>query len=283
MLVYFFNIDFKEWTLEYIPQSGGNIDHAKSFRSRGIVGSSGATLALFQSFGLLFTTYLISIDKLNIKKIFYYSMSFIIIVGAIIVSGRTGLVMIPMLFLYTFLLYLKDKKSSKILIKSIVILSLLAISLVVFYFYKMDLFSNNNMLFLKSWFSNEVKIIDGKIEIYTLNVLAQQWLFPKDLFSFIFGDTTTWHVSRIKTDIGYLRVLNALGIIGCIVLYSFFLFIFISMAKRLKDQRNKAMIITLGVFLFIAEYKEPFFLKVVVTSLVMLLYFSSILLKEKSE
>ena len=283
MLLYFFNIDFKEWTLQYIPQSGGNIDHAKSFRSRGIVSSSGATLALLQSFGLLFTTYLITTDRLNLKKVLYYGLSFITIIGSIIVSGRTGLVMFPMLFLYTFLLYIKDKESSKILIKSIIILSLMVVSLLMFYIYKMDVFSNDNMMFLKNWFSNEVKIIDGKIEVYTLNVLAKQWLFPQDLFSFIFGDTATWNVARIKTDIGYLRVLNALGIVGCIILYSFFLFIFVSMAKRLKDQRNKAMIITLGVFLFIAEYKEPFFLKVMISSLVMLLYFSSILLKEKSE
>ena len=127
MLIYFFNADFKEWTLHFIPQSGGNIDHVTSYRSRGIVGSSGATLSLFQSFGLLFTIYLVSEKKLNRYLLNYFLISFIIILGSIVVSGRTGLLILPMILLYTFLLYFKDLESSKKSIKFLVLVLVLVL------------------------------------------------------------------------------------------------------------------------------------------------------------
>ena len=284
MLIYFFNADFKEWTLEYIPQGGSNINHANTYRSRGIVSSSGATLALFQSFGLLFTTFLLTIDKLNSKKVLYYGISFIVILGSIVVSGRTGLLMLPMIFLYIILLYIKDKESSKVLIKFFVILGFLLLLIGLGYYYNnIEKFSQGEISSLMNWFSREVIIKDGSIEILTLNILSKQWLFPSDLFSWILGDTSTWTVSRIKTDIGYLRTLNALGVVGSLIFYGFFVWVFKNAIKNLHDNRNKMMVLVLGIFLFITEYKEPFFGKVMISSMITLLYFSTILLKEKCE
>ena len=283
MLIYFFNADFKEWTLHFIPQSGGNIDHVTSYRSRGIVGSSGATLSLFQSFGLLFTIYLVSEKKLNRYLLNYFLISFIIILGSIVVSGRTGLLILPMILLYTFLLYFKDLESSKKSIKFLVLVLVLVSSILIFsiYLLNIQLIELNSISFLKDWLGNEIKINNGEVQVLTLTILSNHWLFPNELFSWFFGKTATWEIHRIKTDIGYLRVLNALGIFGFILFYGFIIWIFNKTIKSLNDYRNKILILVLAIFLLITEYKEPFLFKVELNMMILILYFSTIFLKEK--
>ena len=90
-------------------------------------------------------------------------------------------------------------------------------------------------------------------------------------------------IDRIKTDIGYFRVLNALGILGFIFLYGFILWIFIETIKNLSDYRNKILVLVLCIFLLITEYKEPFLFKVELNMMILILYISTILLKEKIE
>lgn len=284
MLIYFFNVDFKEWTLNFIPQTGGNIDHITSYRSRGIVSSSGATLSLFQSFGLLFTVYLVSKEKLNWYLTNYFLISFIIILGSIVVSGRTGLVILPIILLYIILLYFKDLESSKKSIKFLLLLLLLFtmfISLI--YLLNIKIVTLDSILFLKDWIGSEIKINNGEIQVSTLTILSNHWLFPNEPFSWFFGKTVTWEIDRIKTDIGYLRVLNALGILGFIFLYGFILWIFIETIKNLSDYRNKILVLVLCIFLLITEYKEPFLFKVELNMMILILYISTILLKEKIE
>src|SRR5690606_35525973 len=102
--LYFLSKEFRDITNTYIPQ-GGNVGDLKIdpeqtlLRSKGLTHSGGATLSLLQSFGLLFTAYLL----LTVRKraeFMYLVASFGLLLLSIFLSGRTGLLAVPIVVAY---------------------------------------------------------------------------------------------------------------------------------------------------------------------------------------
>jgi len=113
ILIYFVSWSFREFTFKYIPVTG-NIDYQENlFQSRGLTHSSGAMLSVLQSIGVLFTAYLLATVNHRSKEFIYLLFSFCLLCLSILITGRTGLLMLPLVFIYFIVLLILHRGIQK--------------------------------------------------------------------------------------------------------------------------------------------------------------------------
>lgn len=275
VIFYFFNIDFKNWTLDFIPASG-NLDPRLDFRSRGLMNGASATGSLMMSFGLIFTAYLAVVSEVKKRYFFYFSISFSLILISIFFIGRTGFLIVPFVGFYFLFIYIYKKEfrnNIKIFVGYIfTYLSIGFVFLSILMYLNLlsiDLTKFNTVL---NWVTNEINFQNGSMEIKTLTILSSHWFVPDDIKTFLFGNPSSFDEERISSDIGFIRILYGFGIIGSILFYGFFIFVFLKMIQKLEKIEEKLIIIIFAILLFITEIKEPFLFKVSINSFILLLF-----------
>lgn len=275
VIFYFFNIDFKNWTLDFIPASG-NLDPRLDFRSRGLMNGASATGSLMMSFGLIFTAYLAVVSEVKKRYFFYFSISFSLILISIFFIGRTGFLIVPFVGFYFLFIYIYKKEfrnNIKIFVGYIfTYLSIGFVFLSILMYLNLlsiDLTKFNTVL---NWVTNEINFQNGSMEIKTLTILSSHWFVPDDIKTFLFGNPSSFDEERILSDIGFVRILYGFGIIGSILFYGFFIFVFLKMIQKLEKIEEKLIIIIFAILLFITEIKEPFLFKVSINSFILLLF-----------
>jgi hypothetical protein len=267
IILFFISFDFKQLVFNYLPEKVGNLDFTEELtRSRGL-NTSGAVLSLMQSFGFMFTAYLISTVKHNSKQFYYLLFSFGIIFISVFITGRTGLLIIPVMIIYLLVILIAKKKLKKNIIYFLISIPVLG---VVFYFmFKLgyryilggavtvhgeDVFDH-----LVRWVVTEFITRDGNISSKTVQTLfGRMWIFPDSWNVILRGDVTTWDVNRIPSDVGYIRMLFGTGLIGIFLFYTLFLLLFLKIILMSSGIEEKGMFVFLTGFLFIADLKEPF-------------------------
>jgi hypothetical protein len=269
IIIFFISIDFKKLVFQYLPEKLGNFDFREEvFRSRGI-GTSGAALSLIQSFGLMFTAYLVSTMKYKSKQLYYLLFSFGLLFASIFISGRTGLLIIPVIILYLFMVMFVKQRLLKNIIHFLILFPCMAI---VFFFVLrlgvnyilggVDPTTGQNIFdHVIKWIVGEFISSNGNIQIKTKTLQAlttRMWFLPDTWEVMIRGDPTTWSLNRIPSDVGYIRMLHGTGIIGMFLFYSFFFFFFLKIVLKTKKIEEKAMFVFFAIFLFITDFKEPF-------------------------
>ena len=275
VIFYFFNIDFKNWTLDFIPASG-NLDPRVDFRSRGLMNGASATGALMISLGLISTAYLVVVSELKKFNFFYLSISFLLILTAIFFIGRTGFLIVPFVGLYLLFIYIYKKEfRNNIKIFTTYLFGYLIIGLIFLLIlsylnlFSIDLTKFNTVL---NWVTNEINFKNGSVEVKTLTILSSHWFIPDDIKTLLFGNPSSFDEERISSDIGFIRILYGFGLIGSIIFYGFFIYIFLKMIKKLNKIEEKLIIIILAILFIITEIKEPFLFKVSINSFILLLF-----------
>ena len=275
VILYFFSLDFKNWTLDFIPASG-NLDPRVDFRSRGLMNGASATGALMISLGLISTAYLVVVSELKKFNFFYLSISFLLILTAIFFIGRTGFLIVPFVGLYLLVLFIYKKEfRNNIKIFTTYLFGYLIIGLIFLLIlsylnlFSIDLTKFNTVL---NWVTNEINFKNGSVEVKTLTILSSHWFIPDDIKTLLFGNPSSFDEERISSDIGFIRILYGFGLIGSIIFYGFFIYIFLKMIKKLNKIEEKLIIIILAILFIITEIKEPFLFKVSINSFILLLY-----------
>ena len=275
VILYFFSLDFKNWTLDFIPASG-NLDPRVDFRSRGLMNGASATGALMISLGLIFTAYLVVVSELKKFNFFYLSISFLLILTAIFFIGRTGFLIVPFVGLYFLVLFIYKKEfrnNIKIFTAYLfgyLIIGLIFLSILSYLnLFSIDLTKFNTVL---NWVTNEINFKNGSVEVKTLTILSSHWFIPDDIKTLLFGNPSSFDEERISSDIGFIRILYGFGLIGSIIFYGFFIYIFLKMIKKLNKIEEKLIIIILAILFIITEIKEPFLFKVSINSFILLLF-----------
>ena len=275
VILYFFSLDFKNWTLDFIPASG-NLDPRVDFRSRGLMNGASATGALMISLGLIFTAYLVVVSELKKFNFFYLSISFLLILTAIFFIGRTGFLIVPFVGLYLLVLFIYKKEfRNNIKIFTAYLFGYLIIGLIFLLIlsylnlFSIDLTKFNTVL---NWVTNEINFKNGSVEVKTLTILSSHWFIPDDIKTLLFGNPSSFDEERISSDIGFIRILYGFGLIGSIIFYGFFIYIFLKMIKKLNKIEEKLIIIILAILFIITEIKEPFLFKVSINSFILLLF-----------
>ena len=239
VILYFFSLDFKNWTLDFIPASG-NLDPRVDFRSRGLMNGASATGALMISLGLISTAYLVVVSELKKFNFFYLSISFLLILTAIFFIGRTGFLIVPFVGLYLLVLFIYKKEfRNNIKIFTTYLFGYLIIGLIFLLIlsylnlFSIDLTKFNTVL---NWVTNEINFKNGSVEVKTLTILSSHWFIPDDIKTLLFGNPSSFDEERISSDIGFIRILYGFGLIGSIIFYGFFIYIFLKMIKKLNYQ-----------------------------------------------
>jgi len=281
IVLYFVSTEFRDFNLSVIV-TNSNIDPLLFLhRARGIAGSYGASLGLVQSFGLLFGAYLMSSGRVHSAERALLVAGFLLITASVVVTGRTGLLMLPVVALYFFLLAFRDRHGVKSLL---IMLALIPFSLAVSFLglkYGAAYFPGNEQIGaiadrfqgLMAWIKMEVVVKDGRIYSHTLDVLLKQWFFPDGWSAILFGDPATWDLHRVHSDIGPVRLVFGGGLIGTGLLYATFIALFISSLKSVGGHSEKLFLLLLFAFLLVTEFKEPFLMKVNVNSYLFVIFF----------
>ena len=289
ILIYFVSWDFREFTFLYIPETG-NIDYRVNlFQSRGLTHSSGAVLSVIQSLGVLFTAYLLSTSKYSSKEFIYLLFSFGLLCLSIFITGRTGILIIPLVFIYFLMVLLSRKGIPKNITYFAVAAPLIVVvSFILFrYVYQNiiggitgatgeDIFDRVVRWYVEEFFA------EGALQSRTLSILSGHWFLPDNAELLLFGDPSTWDLNRIRSDIGYIRMWHGIGAAGFLIYYCFLILIFVRMVLSAKAFPEKLMAGILGIYFFIIETKEPFIFNVFVNAFIVLIFIYLIISKRKA-
>ncbi|WP_132130614.1 hypothetical protein [Anseongella ginsenosidimutans] len=277
---------YREFMFKILPISG-NIqeDMAVSFfRVRGLMQSTGAGQSAFFSFGFFIAAYFLASLKLSKKDRTVILLSLPWILVGILFTGRTGFVMVPyaVVFYYTLLLAAGTFTTKKLL--PLLWVPLIAVAI---YFMLKGLYliftgggiilpGGGEVLALwEKWaFGQFIDFFEGsESNIHTLEVLEKHLFIPDKDSVLLFGDPRTW--GMIPSDIGYVRMLFAFGVVGLVLNYLGFICMYVQMALLSVRRNQKLFFIFYLIWMFIIEYKEPFLLMYLFTGSAMLMLFVS--------
>lgn len=262
IIIYFLSPAFKHFTLEYIPE-GGNVPALHPFRSRGLTHQAGASLAAFQATGMLLTSYLIT-KKISWKWTAFDITGMVILLGSVMLTGRTGFIIFPFIAVYfTLFILFKNGVTKKMAYTGILLpfLGAGAFFLVQFIFQTYTGAEGGTGIFraIGRWMFGEFQDLGQSGSSRTIDVLLKEhWFFPESMEVFLIGDPNTYLVNRVNSDIGIIRRIFGIGLIGISLTYFFVFSILYQVGYSVKNISERLLIFCFGVWLFILELKEPF-------------------------
>lgn len=205
--------------------------------------------------------YLIGIYNFHIERCKSIFFSLIIIAFATMLMGRTGLYLI---ILSTFIYFIYLLFSNKIEISKI----LINILILYFLYVCVELtgFFNNISLHLSEMINWAFEIVINyikydKAESGTTDAISNMWFYPTTVEHFTYGDGNFGrqdNLEFIPSDIGYVRLIFGYGLLGCILMFSIYVYMFItSFLARGRgniDSYLAVLVITLFFFMNAKEF-----------------------------
>lgn len=180
--------------------------------------------------------------------------SYMLIMTATIFIGRTGLYLEMLSLFFYFCLNIKNIKN----IMSIIIVCILLIILLQFVLSKME---NNIADYFMKWAG---ELLNSDTRLNTINILSSME-YPKFSIEMIFGTNIMYGIvpggNLMISDSGYLKIYCSIGVIGSMLYYSSFIFLFFSVWNYKNSKKNKLFFLYIGLLNLIIEYKEPFIQK----------------------
>lgn len=104
-----------------------------------------------------------------------------------------------------------------------------------------------------------VFLLQGDYGEGTIGKLRGMVIFPEDSEVWLLGRLSTFDSERVLTDIGYLRILWAVGVVGSALFYGAGLMMFRVLLDMSVDPVQKKVLLLLAVIAATIEAKEPFF------------------------
>lgn len=270
---------------------GGNFVGSKviDFRPRGFSNAPGAYLSLIQSIGLLFASFFFTKTRR-----FVHSIGWALVMGIILLSialsGRTGLLMIPVcIFFFSFSNFSNFKHLVNVLGKILILLFIFTLLLLLFIalFMALSGVDAEGFNITLNWIVRPF-IFDGSVDerANIWLILKSFLIFPKEELTFIFGNLDLFNEVNLRafdrSDLGYVRNLFGIGLLGGTFYYSGY-FILIALSLRLAKKNDEKLLLgLLGLWIFLVEIKEPFLRGLGLNFFVFILFFSLILDKNNA-
>lgn len=249
----FIDYSFVAFTLDYLPE-GGHINYEDAFRVRGLSNTGGASLSANLMMGLFFGM-LIFRKTSKFTRQFLISVCFVLILAATLFVGRTGLYLSFVILAGFFILYGKKTIPGIVLI-CVITFSIGAVE---------SFLSDENVRKLTTLvLPRAAEILYVGKEQTTLDVLQNMIILPTSPKEIIFGAGGYVGANGgnfVSSDIGYIRILFAVGIFGFCLYYLVHILFFRKICKSLKSKDLIALFTLLFIVMLILEAKEPFFLK----------------------
>jgi len=231
----------------------GNRDWSEGPRYRGLASGGGATLSLLTPVAFSISLYLLSIGRLGVVA---FSVTSIIILFATSVIGRTGLLLLPIVFLfYVFQFSNRFIVSPKSLFKPVVLSAFLIMTgLLLFEYLVIFLSDRFDSGFVDYAFGFLFEGPPGIKREGTVGVIVEYLsVVPTKLPEVLTGygfyggsEFSPW------TDSGYSRMWLSVGFVLGAVFYLGLIFLFFEAFRS-----KKMLVVPIAIVLLVAEAKEP--------------------------
>lgn len=271
---------YREMMFVLMPPSGNITEDnfTSAFRTRGFMQSSGATVSSYLCTGFLIGAYFLTSFKLSRKdkRIVFICLPLILL--GIVFTGRTGFIMIPFAFLAYYVLLIINQKFT--LVKLIPLIAFPIISVLSYFILRTVylFFFPDGATLLSLWedwafdqFLSNFNNSSGKTN--TLEKLQTYLFIPEDDTSLLFGNPLSWGI--IRTDLGYIRMLFSVGIIGSILFYGGFIRVFLQIIQQSSSFSQQILLAFILLWILLIEYKEPMFSHNYFSTTIMLMLFCS--------
>jgi hypothetical protein len=250
-----------------IQPIASTIGMSDSLRATGLTSIAGDGLSFAQSICGTCALYLIMVRT---ESRVLWSVCFAIILLSLIPVGRTGFVILALSF-FIFLMFaeggLKSRMGPLLMLLNTVMFTVVLVVFLLFMFYPDMLSVIGNVIlpyafeFLFSYFNG-----DGFASESTKD-LATMIIFPNNMSTWLFGDgyfsikVVDDVFNYMGTDIGYLRILFYIGLVGSLFLYSWFLIVAYVCMSRKYYKSYRIFFLAFFISIFVANIKFPFVLQ----------------------
>lgn len=268
MILTFLSPIFSEFLYQYIVISEKSEESLNlNIRVPGIVFSGFSFLST--SNAMITIIGIVSLFEISNKFCFYRTTFFVLgiittLIG-IFLSGRTGQVILVLGVVFYFIWnFYRQGLLQKIMWKKIAtfafLMSLLFFSVI--YYFDLYLYTDNLMLTFEMFYNFSET---GRLSTKTTDALLEEhYFFPSSLSGLLFGSSNfgrSEYLPYIPSDVGYVLFVQGAGICGFILSYSFYLLIiFYAYKLKHKDPILSFLIIYFVFVIFIANFKDFYFI-----------------------
>lgn len=266
MYLMFFNSDINHFmSILFYKSSRGLITE----RATGFQSSGGDGLAMNQALGAFVC---ILLSQKEHKNKFLYIIITLTILGATLLTARSGFVLFiicySILFLYNFIF---EKRRKNAIMIVLICGTAIAFIFPIITEYSLDISRGYQNPITRMLEPFRRYYLSGKFSTSSSNRLSNQVIFPDEEKNIFFGSGQYGRegVTHLNSDIGYIRLLHGIGLLGLTLSFIPFLFLFI---KSLLLKRINILLII--VFGFIGNIKIIYLYTGSYISLLFLLYFS---------
>ncbi|EGR2325762.1 hypothetical protein R5M54_002138 [Vibrio alginolyticus] len=235
----------------------------------------GASASFVFSLAYIIGIYIFHIEAR--KRIF---ISLMVIAFSTMLMGRTGLyiIIISTLLYILFLTFSNNIKITRLTIKVVILFFLYALA-------ELSGFLNDinfNFSEVINWsFEIVINYIKyGKAESDTTDAISNMWFYPTEVDHFTYGDGNFGrqdYLDFIPSDIGYVRLVFGYGVLGCILMFSIYVYMLItSFLARGRNNIDSYITGTVIILFFLMNAKEFHFASRGSSVILFMIYFISI-------
>lgn len=258
---------FRVFTLEALHEGAKQVEEFHPFRVRGLTHSTGAKLSAFQAVGILFSAYLL-LGTRSMVAVLYYTGSIALLLASILLTGRTGFLMLPIVIVFITVYVLMRRRIPRSVIGASILMPLSV--LIGFFVLRQVYFSGADAAISTEVFDRLIRWVlkeflqytsSGTMESSTIGMLLEKhWFLPDSDVTVMFGNPATWQLERVHSDVGPVRLIFGTGLVGAVLLYSSYVVMWVSTLRNIVGFAERLMLTTLFSWLVIIELKEPMLL-----------------------
>lgn len=258
-----------------------------AYRMRGFSNGGGAGLSYVQSLGMLINGVLMIFDAKARRR---YLFSAILILISQLFIARTGLLFSCMLLLSIFFQESFNRKSLRKLAGQVVIGTVLVIAIFKIFISLMS--DQTRVVFEQLVLTRAFEFYynyeeSGSLETRSTNVLEKMYFLPDDDLGLLFGkglwdaagqnSSTVTFGRKVSSDVGFVRMIFAFGIILTIVYYSMFIFFLKELYQSSSGKKIFFLLLVLLMLFALGETKEPFLMRMSGTIKILIIFYGLVI------
>lgn len=261
--------DFRDFFYQF-TFAKDQLEYNKMFRMAGLTGAGGAQTSFVQGLGCLLGWFLLFFRNYSAK--YLVIIGNILLITSIILSGRTGLIVVVLgflLFSMLKILLLFTQRQKKIKGNPLYICIIMVPFFVVDY---LPDYLGDNYNFLETAFNRTFKTFSdysetGSLQDDTLIALADMVILPDETSHLLLGKSSYLEGNTyysIFTDIGYFRLIWGYGLFGLLIHVAFYFLLLYKVLSIKRSNMNdlyfKCLPLSIICFVFLMNSKEIFFM-----------------------
>lgn len=240
-----------------IPPTG-NLDVMHGVRMRGFSHAGGSFVSAGQAVGLLLGVHLFTNGTaLTVARSAGVALGMLVILLSVLLTGRTGFIILPLLLVHgAWRPLLRGRLRLR---RGVWIGVLLVVAMAGVGAWRAGEALRLTVRPVYNRAIAEMQVDEsGRLRSRTLDVLlGRMWFAPEGGWTAAVGDPATWQERRIASDVGVIRRLHAVGVIGLGLTFAMILALGWPAMRCSTTPTDRRLIVLLVLWAMLLEFKEP--------------------------